>query len=81
MPDRADEPLLFRLILRHPDGREEVREVALDRPYELGEELEIDGECWQVVKLRVTHVNKPEQVWVMTVEPCPPSRGNGNAPT
>jgi hypothetical protein len=75
-------PFPCRLTLRHPDGREEIREdFPLDRPYMTGEQLDIEGECWQVASLRVTRVNTPEQTWGMTVEPCPPSRGNGDERT
>jgi len=65
-----------------PDGHEEIREdFPLDRPYATGEQLEVEGERWVVVSVRFTRPASPEQTWGMTLEPCPPRRGKGDAPT
>ena len=64
----------FSLVLHHPDGREETREdFPLDRSpfdFKVGDQLTIDGDCWEVVTIGGTGQAAPEQSFYVICEPC-----------
>jgi hypothetical protein len=62
-----------RLVLVRPDGSKEVREGwPATHPYAMGEQLTVDGECWEIVGEHGKVEAGQPQVWEFLCEPCEP---------
>lgn len=56
------------LVLRHPDGREEVRKNHLTEGIPTtGEQLTVNGEPWVIYEIRIDTETEP-QSWTIVVE-------------